>query len=170
MIIGQQKIFSEKLLKIYKNKKGENTTTVKRPYIFNNRKPNSIPKTQMELYGYGNEEINILFDTEKELIEYIKNNDISTGEIYIVEFIGKIGKQSDVIKQINHKEDFVLLTHTDTDGYSIYKGTFQGEYIWDYTTGSLKDIYEAFRQRGIILENDIYHPNINIPKKKTLKK
>jgi len=53
----------------------------------------------------------------------------------------------------------MLLTVCDRDGYGIYneeRSIYHGEFVWEYNNGDIKNMYSAFRDRGIVFENDIY--------------
>ena len=118
-----------------------------------------IPKSQMKLYGFSNGFISNYFDTEEELENWMKNNDTSFGTKCIIEYIGNVAERSDVIKVTNERNKSKLYTAADEDGYGIYnneRSIYCGQFIWEYNHGSIKEMYTAFKERGIIFENDVY--------------
>lgn len=121
-----------------------------------------IPTSQMVLYkfygGFKSESV-YYFDTEEELKEHVKNNDGKFADICVLEFIGNFAGRSDVIRQTSKNRKPMLLSACDRDGYAIYneeRSTYCGEFVWEYNHGDIKDMYSAFRDRGIVFENDIY--------------
>ena len=44
-------------------------------------------------------------------------------------------------------------------GYVIYnnkRSIYRGEFVWEYNYGGLNSAYKAFRDRGIVFEDDVY--------------
>lgn len=125
-----------------------------------NKNPLSeIPTPQMRLYGFSGAFKSAFFDTEEELKEYIKNNDPSFGSTCIIEFLGNVAGRSDVIRTTTKDGRTTLYTAVDEDGYGIYnpeRSTYMGKFTWEYNHGDLEEMYSAFRDSGIIFENDIY--------------
>lgn len=125
-----------------------------------NKNPlNEIPTPQMRLYGIFGAFHSVFFDTEEELAEYIQNNDTSLGCVCVIEFLGNVAGCNDVVRKTSKDGLSILYTVVDEDGYGIYnseRSTYRGEFTWEYHHGSLKEIYSAFRDRGIVFTDDIY--------------
>lgn len=118
-----------------------------------------ISTPQMRLYGFSGAFKSAFFDTEEELTEYVENNDTSFGCICAIEYLGNVAGRSDVIRETSKNGITVLYTAVDEDGYGIYnseRSTYRGEFTWEYNHGDLREMYSAFRDRGIVFENDIY--------------
>ena len=118
-----------------------------------------IPEPQMRLYGFSGAFNSAYFDTEKELIEWVKNHDTDFGDVCVIDYLGKVAGRSDVIRKTYKSGKSNLYVACDEDGYGIYnfeRSTYRGEFVWEYNHGSLREIYSAFRDRGISFENDIY--------------
>lgn len=112
----------------------------------------------VRLYGCTNMSNNLFFDTEEELMEYAKNNNIKLENIYVLDYIGEVAGRSDVIRK-STINDSTLYTPIDIDGYATYnleKSYAKHSYIWEYNYGDLKEEIAAFRKRGIIFENNPY--------------
>ena len=114
-----------------------------------------MPKPEMVLYRVHGKN----FDTKDELEEYCKNNNIKLSKSSILEYYRNFASRSDVIR--NYKEDKVGIFYSacDEDGYGIYnfdRSIYRGEFIWEYNYGHIRELYDIFRDKGIIFENDIY--------------
>ena len=118
-----------------------------------------IPTPQMVLYGFSGAFKSVYFDTEVELEEYVRTNDTSFGNICVIEYLGNVAGRSDVIRKTSRNRKPLLFTACDRDGYGIYneeRSIYCGKFIWEYNNGDIKDMYSAFRDRGIVFEDDIY--------------
>lgn len=118
-----------------------------------------IPTPQMVLYGFSGAFKSAYFDTEEELEEYVKTHDTSFGGTCVIEYLGNVAGRSDVIRTTSKNRKPMLLTVCDRDGYGIYneeRSIYRGEFVWEYNNGDIKDMYSAFRDRGIVFEDDIY--------------
>lgn len=120
-----------------------------------------IPKSKMRLYGYSDTLYGTrkYFDSEEELIKHIRNNDKQFTNIEIIDYIGNIAGRSDVIRVTSKNGIEKLYTVIDEDGYAICnveKSLHEKEFIWEYNYGEIKEMYSAFRNRGIIFEDDKY--------------
>lgn len=118
-----------------------------------------IPTPQMVLYGFSGAFKSAYFDTEEELEEYVKTHDTSFGGKCVIEYLGNVAGRSDVIRTTSKNRKPMLLTVCDRDGYGIYneeRSIYRGEFVWEYNNGDIKDMYSAFRDRGIVFEDDIY--------------
>ena len=112
------------------------------------------------MYGFSGAFKSVYFDTKDELIEYLKNKNIPFGDVCIIEYLGNAAGCSDVIKQIT-KNRVSLYTAVDYDGYGVYNHEISissGESVWEYEYGNLflKNMYSAFRERGIKFTDDIF--------------
>lgn len=110
---------------------------------------------QMVLYGVSG----AYFDTEVELGEYVRTNGMSFENICVIEYFGNVAGRSDVIRITSKNRKPVVLTVCDRDGYGICneeRSIYRGEFVWEYHNGDIKDMYSAFRDRGIVFEDDIY--------------
>ena len=118
-----------------------------------------IPEPQMRLYGFSGAFNSAFFDTEEELNEWVKNHNTEFGDICIIDYLGKVAGRNDVIRK-NYKDGkSKLYAACDNYGYGIYnfeRSIYRGEFVWEYSYGSLREMYSAFRDRGITFNNDIY--------------
>lgn len=103
------------------------------------------------LYSIFNNGQNIFFDNQNELNSYIKNNNLSTDDVYIIRFLGSIYGMDDVIQKTNKEKS--LICTPSLIGY-YYFDEVQKKWIGTY--GSLRDEYEALKKQGVIFKHDIY--------------
>ena len=120
-----------------------------------------IPNSQMRLYGFSGAFMKSVFcDTEEELKEKIKDLDpIFGGRIQIFDYLGEVAGRRDVIRVTNNDGRSFLYVAVDEDGYGIYneeRSIYRGEFVWEYNYGNLREMYSAFRDKGIVFERDIY--------------
>lgn len=118
---------------------------------------------QMILYGFSGAFESVYFDTELELEAYAKTHDTSFGGKCVIEYLGNVAGRSDVIRITFKNCKPMLLTACDGEGYGIYneeRSIDCGEFVWEFTNGDIKDMYSAFRDRGIVFEDDIYMVNL----------
>lgn len=118
-----------------------------------------IPKSQMTLYGVSSVFFSEYFDTSEELEQWIENNNLLYGRRYKIEYLGKVADRSDVIRVTCDDHKPQLYAAVDEDGYAIYNFTrsfASKKNIWEFNYGSIKEMYSAFRDRGISFENDVY--------------
>ena len=110
---------------------------------------------QMRLFRvYGN-----FFDTKEELKSYCEKNKITLNDVVVIEYLRNIAGRSDVIRTINYEGRTMLYTAVDRDGYGMYnyqRSVYRGEFIWEFNYGSIREMYEPFRERGVIFEDDVY--------------
>lgn len=98
-------------------------------------------------------------NTKEELDTFITNPKNKIIELYKLEYIKNFALKQDVIKKTNFDGKEKYLTAIDRYGYAIYnpeRSKKSNKFIWEYQYGSLKDIYEEFRNRGITFENNVY--------------
>jgi len=125
----------------------------------NNNPLKEMPTPQMRLFGFSGVFHSEYFDTKEELQEYIKTHDTIFGNICTIEYLGSVAGSKDVIRKTCSDGKQFLLTVVDEDGYGIYnheRSVYTGNYKWEYNHGNLRPMYKAFRDRGIVFEDDIY--------------
>lgn len=116
----------------------------------------NMPKSEMKLFLVDG----IYFDNNVSLVEYCNKRNISLDSdfIYELEYIRNVAGKNDVIS-INANGCKYLVCATDEDGYSTYnfaRSTIKGEFTWVYNFGNISEYYKAFRDKGIVFENDVY--------------
>lgn len=158
----ESKLFSNELIDVLNNKKDEQQWDMKR-YVDGEPKNvnplTKIPESQMRLYGFLGIFKSAFFDTEEELIKYVKETELGIGSVCVIDYLGTVAERSDVIKLTYKSGKEVLYTAVNEDGYGIYnheRSVYRGEFVWEYNHGSLSEMYSAFRDRGIVFEDDIY--------------
>ena len=118
-----------------------------------------IPESKMRLYNCFCIFNSPYFDSLEELKEWVLDNNIKYDDVCTIDYLGEVAGQSDVFRKTFKNGKEFLYTACDEDGYGIYnydKSFSKGRFIWDYTFGDIKDMYDAFRNKGIIFKNDIY--------------
>lgn len=111
--------------------------------------------SKMILYGYKTD----FFDTEEELKEYCILNQLPINASFTVEYIGNMFGMNDVIRKTIRKCNPIYCAAFEKDGYAVYneeKSNSENDDVWEYRYGSISEIYSAFREHGIVFENDIY--------------
>ena len=162
--INDIKMFSDELIDAIKNKDEENETGKLLKKFIDGKPKNvnpltEIPEPQMKLYGFSGVFKSAFFDTEIELLEYVKTHNTQFGNICIMEYLGNVAGCSDVIRLTYKSGKQVLYTSVDQDGYGIYnneRSIYRGEFVWEYNHGSISEMYSAFRDRGIVFKDDTY--------------
>jgi len=118
-----------------------------------------IPESKMRLYAFVELLKTTYFDKKEKLDRHIKFNKKIAGEPVMIDYLGQMAGKTDVIR-ITYKDVFVsYVSLVDILGYAVYnerQSILEGKYIWEYEYGDLKDIYDAFKKRGIELVNDVY--------------
>mgnify|MGYP003299946967 CR=1 FL=1 len=113
-----------------------------------------IPNPIMRLYKIDG----TYFDDKEELEKFCKENNKDINNVVIVDYLGTVAGRKDVISTF-YKNRMMLYTACDRDGYGMYnheRSFYCGKFIWEYHYGSIRDIYNLFKERGVILEEDIY--------------
>jgi len=158
----ETKLFSDELIDALNNKKEEKHWNMK-CYVDGEPKNinplTNIPEPQMRLYGFSGIFKSAFFDTEEELIKYIKETKLGYGSVCIMDYLGTVADKSDVIRLTYESGKSVLYTAVNEDGYIRYnpeRSFYKGEFVWEYNHGQISEMYSAFRDRGIVFENDIY--------------
>lgn len=162
--LNDTKMFSDELIDAIESKKEENEAGKIIKRICDGEPKNitpltEIPEPQMRLYGFSGAFKSAFFDTEEELIEYVKTHNTQFGSICIMEYLGNVAGRSDVIRLTYKSGKSVLYTSVNEDGYGIYnneRSIYRGEFVWEYNHGSISEMYSAFRDRGIVFEDDTY--------------
>lgn len=173
--MGKKQMFSDELREVLRSKKPNiEVGSKKELQRLVDGEPVNIdpikeePKVKMRLYGLIYKSgINIYFDTEKELIDYIKEYGCLESLPTILEYLGNYLGRNDVIRKtiIDSKSKFY--TRIDNNNYAIYnhkRSFYKGEHVWEYNHGNINDLYNEFIKRGItIKENNIN--NVKVIKK-----
>lgn len=162
--LSDTKMFSDELIGAVESKKEENEIGNIIRRICDGEPKNinpltEIPEPQMRLYGFSGVLKSAFFDTEAELIEYVKTHDIQFGNVCIMDYLGNVAGRSDVIRLTYKSGKQDLYTAVNEDGYGIYnneRSIYRGEFVWEYNYGNISEMYSAFRDRGIVFENDTY--------------
>lgn len=164
--LDDSKLFSDELIDIIENKEKQNSDSlyplIKRLIDGEPKNINpltEIPEPQMRLYGFDGTFNSAYFDKEEELIEYIKTHSTQFGSVIVMDYLGNVAGCSDVIRLTYKSGNHVLYTSVDQDGYGKYnheRSIYRGEFVWEYCHGSIRDMYSAFRDRGIVFEDDTY--------------
>lgn len=115
------------------------------------------------LYVFEGEFQNFYFDAEEELELHVANSHDPKEftDISIIEYLGSFAGKKDVIRKVNSDgsvkvyaacdcTQFYISDITDTENQEILSAD------WMLHDGSVADLYRAFRERGIIFEDDIY--------------
>lgn len=162
--LDDTKMFSDELIDAVENKENEdNIGSLLKKFVDGDPKNvnplTEIPEPQMRLYGFSGAFKSAFFDTEEELLEYVKTHNTQFGSICVMEYLGHVAGRSDVIRLTYKSGKSVLYTSVDEDGYGKYnheRSIYRGEFIWEYNHGSIREMYSAFRDRGIVFEDDTY--------------
>lgn len=99
------------------------------------------------------------FDNKEEMEEYAQMEGLDVSRAYIIEYIRAYAGRSDVIREIDSKGNSLYFKACDEDGYGIYnseRSNREGRFIWEFSEGSIEDMYEPFRKRGIVFDQDVY--------------
>lgn len=137
-----------------------------------------IPEPKMVLYMCEGILTNECFDSEEKLLEYIEKvkqfDNISNFEVSVIQYLGDVAGKSDVIRNTiigniregnfvkidEENRKSIMLYVYDTNGIGIYnerRSIYTGEFVWEYLEGgNLRKVYNAFKERGIELKNDVY--------------
>lgn len=122
-----------------------------------------LPDSQMTLYGFRTIFKSAFFNSKEKLENYVNSNNniddillLKFGYMFnktcTIEYLGHLNGRSDVIKLTYENEEPLICTVIDEDGYAIYKR----DNHWEYNYGNISDLYDAFRDRGIVFEEDRY--------------
>ena len=111
----------------------------------------SISKIYSETASY--------FDTKEEMEEYAEMEGLDTARFYMIEYLRSFAGRSDVLKETDANGAVLYFRAADDEGYGIYnreRSNREQKFIWEFSEGSIADMYAAFRERGIVFEDDVY--------------
>lgn len=120
---------------------------------------NDIQDSKIRLYVFYNVIKNEYFDTEDELLKWLRSNNNLEGNSCIVEYLGELFGRSDVIRITYYNAPAKYVVATSEDSYDIFneqRSYLQNEYIWEYNKGDLRDIYKELKNRGIVFQNNAF--------------
>lgn len=110
---------------------------------------------KLRLYGIGN----VYFSSIDQLENYGLQNEVSTDDFYVLDYMDTLAGRTDVIRKIDVNGRIALYTVIDENGYGKYNSIKSQEAkrsIWDYHEGSIEWMYQPFKDHGIKLTEDIY--------------
>lgn len=110
---------------------------------------------KLRLYGIGN----VYFSSIDQLENYGLQNEVSTDDFYVLDYMDTLAGRTDVIRKIDVNGRIALYTVIDENGYGKYNSIKSKEAkrpIWDYHEGSIEWMYQPFKDHGIKLTEDIY--------------
>ncbi len=110
---------------------------------------------KLRLYGIGN----VYFSSIDQLENYGLQNEVSTDDFYVLDYMDTLAGRTDVIRKIDVNGRIELYTVIDENGYGKYNSIKSQEAkrpIWDYHEGSIEWMYQPFKDHGIKLIEDIY--------------
>ena len=116
-------------------------------------------ESQLKLYVITTKLGTSYFDSLEKMNQFLKINNISLGFKSTIEYMGNILNCIDVIKQTYSDGSYRYVSVASEDGYMFYNVELskkEQQPIWGYLPGSLRDMYEAFKEHGIKLEDDTY--------------
>lgn len=114
-----------------------------------------IPQAEMRIYCIRD----FSFDTEEELVDFSKREDISLDESYTLDYFRNMANRNDVIRKTKKDGTFTFYVAIEENGYGVYnyeRSIYKGEFCWEFDYGDIALMYRQFRNRGIIFENDVY--------------
>mgnify|MGYP004645582305 CR=1 FL=1 len=97
------------------------------------------------------------FESIDELLKYCRKGRNFEKEVGIIDYYRNFFGYSDVIRKSNN-ETSVLYVAVSDDKYglcNLKKGIDDGEFIWEYYYGNIKNLYEPFHERGIIFNHGV---------------
>ncbi len=110
---------------------------------------------KLRLYGIGN----VYFSSIDQLENYGLQNEVSTDDFYVLDYMDTLAGRTDVIRKIDVNGRIALYTVIDENGYGKYNSIKSQEAkrpIWDYHEGSIEWMYQPLKDHGIKLTEDIY--------------
>lgn len=118
-----------------------------------------LPNSKMKLYAFMGIINKVFFDTEEELNEYIRFKENDFGRAAIIDYLGAMAGRQDVVRVEYPNGETKFITAIDLDGYAIYnkeKSVQEQKPVWEFEYGDIREIYIAFKDRGISFANDLY--------------
>lgn len=91
---------------------------------------------KLRLYGIGN----VYFSSIDQLENYGLQNEVSTDDFYVLDYMDTLAGRTDVIRKIDVNGRIALYTVIDENGYGKYNSIKSQEAkrsIWDYHEGSI---------------------------------
>jgi len=127
-----------------------------------------LPESQMRLYVFLNRYDSIPFETEAELVEYVRNSQEPFLNVCVVDYLGDFSERDNVVKITYLDGKYAICAaREDEVGFGLYHDVLNlqesrdnGEPVWDVDSWGLKTIYAAFRRKGIIPEENDPHTKI----------
>ena len=115
-------------------------------------------------FEYKGEKKLSFFDTKQEILNYCMANGISTADFIVaLDYIRYFEGKTDVVRMVGEEGVIKFVASYDEDGYLEYESDQTNNSHWVYKNyngyedqNSSKDIYASFKQRGIVLENDVF--------------
>lgn len=101
-----------------------------------------------KVYGVIRDCQNIFFDTKKDLKEYVKGNNLSTKDMFKVEYVGDYLEHDNVIKCTKNNEIFIYEI-VDNAAYLVYGPDKGGKYRWQFKYGNITEYYKALDRYDI---------------------
>ena len=114
----------------------------------------TIPEMKLYIIDYFK-----VVDNEIDLINHILNNKVNKKYIRLLEYLRYFKGESDVIKITDLSNNIKYCSVMNNDYYVTYneeESINNNTIVWNYELGDIRDLYNEFRKRGIVFENDIY--------------
>lgn len=114
---------------------------------------------EMKLYGINENNNEKYFNSRAQLRKYCQRHKISMDDMFVLEYIRYFANRSDVIKKTSSNGLSIFYTVSNEYGYEVYnheKSLKEKNYVWEFNYGEIEEMYNIFRNRGIIFENDVY--------------
>ena len=113
-----------------------------------------LPESKLKLYCVQDAFDSEFFDTtdEQELCMKMKKTDVKRK--ITIEYLGEVAGKNNVIKEIKINGDYRLISIKNENEYDVYnveKSNYKGDFVWDHYYGNTKSVYNAFKERNIIL-------------------
>ena len=110
---------------------------------------------KLRLYGIGN----VYFSSIDQLENYGLQNEVSTDDFYVLDYMDTLAGRTDVIRKIDVNGRIALYTVIDENGYGKYNSIKSQEAqrpILEYHEGSIEWMYHPFEEYGIKPADNIY--------------
>ena len=103
----------------------------------------------------------VSFDTKDELENYCNDNNIEISKSSMLAYYRTFASKRDVIRDYKEGEIGAFYSVCDCDGYDCgaYNHSriiYFRELTWKYHQGHIRELYDIFRDKGVVFENDIY--------------
>ncbi len=116
-----------------------------------------LPNSQIRLYGLIYNFTIKLFDTEEELINYVKNGNESYKNVCAIDYLGDFAGRNYVIKITYLDGKYVLCTQSEDFLFhydlNIEKSKEEQKPVWEVKEWNLESIYNYLELKEIILDN-----------------